>query len=143
MTDDTRTLAFDLSSLRVFLAVGEGGSMTSAARHLGLTQPAVSQTVARLEKRFGAALVDRASNDSVRVHLVNTNPVEAVPVVLQAGAFGEHRFGEALFDANGLSQQVAVDGRHLRVDLGPAVSLVIELSLTRYAHRPSYGRPPQ
>jgi hypothetical protein len=90
-----------------------------------------------------AALVDRASNDSVRVHLVNTNPVEAVPVVLQAGAFGEHRFGEALFDANGLSQQVAVDGRHLRVDLGPAVSLVIELSLTRYAHRPSYGRPPQ
>jgi DNA-binding transcriptional LysR family regulator len=61
MTDDTRTLAFDLSSLRVFLAVGEGGSMTSAARHLGLTQPAVSQTVARLEKRFGAALVDRAA----------------------------------------------------------------------------------
>ena len=65
MTDSPRILAFDLSALRVFLAVGEGGSMTAAARHLGLTQPAISQTVARLEQRFGAILVDRAARPMV------------------------------------------------------------------------------
>jgi DNA-binding transcriptional LysR family regulator len=59
MKNDDPPLAFDLASLRVFLAVAEAGSMTAASHTLGLSQPAVSQSIARLESRFGAALVDR------------------------------------------------------------------------------------
>src|SRR6185295_12807143 len=51
----------ELRSLKVFLVVAECGSMTIAARRLGMTQPAVSQIVRHLEDRFGVALVDRAS----------------------------------------------------------------------------------
>ncbi|KPH87980.1 LysR family transcriptional regulator [Komagataeibacter intermedius AF2] len=50
---------FDLSALNVFLAVCDNGSMAAAGRMLGITQPAVSQTVAELEKRVGTQLFDR------------------------------------------------------------------------------------
>ena len=50
---------FDLSALNVFLAVCDNGSMAAAARMLGVTQPAVSQVVADLEKRIGTQLFDR------------------------------------------------------------------------------------
>ncbi len=52
-------LAFDLRTLNVFLAVAEAGGMTAAARELGLTQPAVSQIMTRLETELGAPLIDR------------------------------------------------------------------------------------
>lgn len=51
----------DLGTLRIFLAVAATGSMTRAARDLGLTQPAASQAVARLEGDLGALLVDRST----------------------------------------------------------------------------------
>jgi len=54
-----RNLSFDLRSLDVILSVAETGSMTVAARELGMTQPAVSQIVGRLEGELGAALLDR------------------------------------------------------------------------------------
>lgn len=53
-------LPFDLRQLTIFLAVCDAGSMASAARRLGLTQPAVSLAVAELETRIGAGLFDRA-----------------------------------------------------------------------------------
>ncbi len=53
------SLAFDLKSLSVFIAVAETPSMTVAARRLGISQPAISQTVARLEKRLGVELLTR------------------------------------------------------------------------------------
>ena len=39
------------SRLKVFLAVAREGSFTIAARKLGISQPAVSQNVAELEKK--------------------------------------------------------------------------------------------
>jgi DNA-binding transcriptional LysR family regulator len=50
---------FDLRSLDIFLAVCEAGTMALAARRLGLTQPAVSQAIADLERRTGVLLFDR------------------------------------------------------------------------------------
>ncbi|ARW15933.1 HTH-type transcriptional regulator CynR [Komagataeibacter europaeus] len=50
---------FDLAALNVFLAVCDNGSMAAAGRMLGITQPAVSQTIADLEKRVGTQLFDR------------------------------------------------------------------------------------
>jgi DNA-binding transcriptional LysR family regulator len=52
----------DLNLLRVFDAVLRDRSVTAAARHLGLTQPAVSNALARLRKLFGDALFVRTTS---------------------------------------------------------------------------------
>ena len=44
--------------LRVFVMVAAEGSFTRAAQHLGVSQPAVSQNIAELEKQVGAALFE-------------------------------------------------------------------------------------
>ncbi len=49
----------DARLLRTFLAVAETGSFRAAARRLGVSQPAVSQGVARLERTLGASLFTR------------------------------------------------------------------------------------
>ncbi|MGN0201807.1 MAG: LysR family transcriptional regulator [Candidatus Cryptobacteroides sp.] len=46
--------------LKVFLAVASRGSFTLAAKELGISQPAVSQNVAELEKSLGAELFVRS-----------------------------------------------------------------------------------
>lgn len=65
MPEQASSLAFDLSSLQVFLAVGDAGSMTRAAQAMGMSQPAVSQSIARLEERLGAVLIDRQARPMV------------------------------------------------------------------------------
>jgi DNA-binding transcriptional LysR family regulator len=57
MTEDS--LPFDLRALEIFLSVCDHGTMSGAARVLGLTQSAVSQTVLELEQRIGTTLFDR------------------------------------------------------------------------------------
>jgi DNA-binding transcriptional LysR family regulator len=53
-------LPFDLRSLEIFIAVCEAGTMAAAASALEMTQPAVSLSVAELERKTGATLFDRA-----------------------------------------------------------------------------------
>jgi DNA-binding transcriptional LysR family regulator len=45
--------------LQVFFAIVQTGSMAKAGKHLGLTQPAVSEVVAQLEEMFAVRLFDR------------------------------------------------------------------------------------
>jgi DNA-binding transcriptional LysR family regulator len=54
-------MAVDLNSVAVFLAVAEAKSFTAAARMLGVTRSAVSQTIRRMEDRLGIALVQRTT----------------------------------------------------------------------------------
>jgi len=54
--------ALDLNLLRVFDAVLRDRSVTAAAQHLGLTQPAVSNALARLRTQFDDALFVRTSS---------------------------------------------------------------------------------
>nr|WP_284252571.1 LysR family transcriptional regulator [Litorihabitans aurantiacus] len=49
-----------MGSLRLLQAVAEHGSLTGAAHAIGISQPAASQHVRRLERRVGTALVERA-----------------------------------------------------------------------------------
>ncbi|MEV6850497.1 LysR family transcriptional regulator [Actinoplanes sp. NPDC051411] len=51
----------ELREFRVFLAVAAEGSVSAAARRLRVSQPAVSQTVAALERQIGAELLVRGS----------------------------------------------------------------------------------
>ena len=52
-----------------------------------------------------AALVDDVAADAVSLTLVNTDPVEGRPVLLQAGSFGEHDFTEARIEVEGGEDQ--------------------------------------
>jgi DNA-binding transcriptional LysR family regulator len=54
-------MTVDLNHIGVFLAVAEAKSFTVAARRLGVTRSAVSQTMRRMEDRLGIALVQRTS----------------------------------------------------------------------------------
>ena len=50
---------FEDFRIKVFLTAAREGSFTAAARKLGITQPAVSQNIAEIEKGFGIQLFDR------------------------------------------------------------------------------------
>ncbi|WP_199441073.1 LysR family transcriptional regulator [Umezawaea beigongshangensis] len=55
----------DLDLLATFLEVHRSGSLTAAAERRGLTQPAVSGQLARLERRLGEPLFTRTSRGAV------------------------------------------------------------------------------
>jgi len=51
--------SISLAALRCFVAVAEGGSLSRAADHLGVSQPTVSVTLAGLERAAGTLLLHR------------------------------------------------------------------------------------
>ncbi|MFF2848250.1 LysR substrate-binding domain-containing protein [Streptomyces sp. NPDC058001] len=51
----------ELREMRAFVAVVEEGGLSAAARRLHISQPALSQTVVALERRFGVRLLVRSS----------------------------------------------------------------------------------
>ena len=55
----------EIRELRAFVAVVEEGALSAAARRLHLSQSALSQTIAGLERQLGVELVTR-SNTGVR-----------------------------------------------------------------------------
>ena len=90
-----------------------------------------------------AALVDKVSADGAHLTLVNTDPVASHPVLMQAGSFGEHEFTNASVDKGyGAAQQVVVNGKYLKVELGPAAQVTLDLGMKRFVHKPSYDFPP-
>ena len=56
----------NLRQLELFSLVAELGNVTEAARHLYMTQPAVSQTISDLEESLGLKLFDRLNR---KMHL--------------------------------------------------------------------------
>lgn len=58
---DRRKSAFDWNQARAFLVTAEEGSLSAAARALGLTQPTLSRQVASLEEALEVTLFERTS----------------------------------------------------------------------------------
>ena len=56
---DWRSVSFDWNQVRAFLATVEEGSLSAAARALGLTQPTLGRQVAGLEAALGVTLFER------------------------------------------------------------------------------------
>jgi DNA-binding transcriptional LysR family regulator len=56
---DWRNLAFDWNRARAFLVTAEEGSLSAAARALGMTQPTLGRQVSALEEELGVTLFDR------------------------------------------------------------------------------------
>ena len=54
-------MALDWERIRIFKAICDAGSLTAAARSLGVGQPALSRQLAQLEEQVGTALVHRHS----------------------------------------------------------------------------------
>ncbi|MFE2547817.1 LysR family transcriptional regulator [Streptomyces sp. NPDC059355] len=54
----------DLGALELLLAVARIGSLSGAAKRMGITQPAASSRIRAMETRLGVALVDRSPRGS-------------------------------------------------------------------------------
>ncbi|MCP5075933.1 MAG: LysR family transcriptional regulator [Rhodobacteraceae bacterium] len=61
-------LNFDWNQARAFLATVEEGSLSAAARALGLTQPTLGRQVAALEQKLGVLLFERVGRSLVLTH---------------------------------------------------------------------------
>lgn len=56
---DWRSVTFDWNDARAFLVTAEEGSLSAAARALGLSQPTLGRQVAALEQHLGVTLFER------------------------------------------------------------------------------------
>jgi hypothetical protein len=83
------------------------------------------------------ALVEKLGPDSATVTLVNVNPIDARPVVVQAGGYGEHRFESAIVGGT----TVAIGGPAVTVRLEPGTGSRIEFKIARYVNRPTFAFP--
>ena len=62
MSSSEREPRFDWNDLKIFHALVSAGSMSKAARLLGVVQPTVSRRLEQLEMRIGARLVTRGAD---------------------------------------------------------------------------------
>ena len=96
-----QSITFDWNQVRAFLVTAEEGSLSAAARGLGMTQPTLSRQVAALEERLGVTLFTRAGRS-----LILTDTGEALLSHVQA--MGKAANAVALV-ASGQSQ--TIEGR--------------------------------
>lgn len=95
----------ELRHLRHFLAVADELHMGRAAQRLGMAQPPLSQSIARLEKELGVRLFDRANRrlaltragaaflDEARSSVLHADAAFALARSAEHGAAGEVRIG--------------------------------------------------
>jgi DNA-binding transcriptional LysR family regulator len=114
----------DPRRLLTFRAVARAGSFSAAARELALTQPAVSQQVAALERELGARLLDRGPG--------GPTPTEAGALALgHADALAERL---ALADTQ--LAELGDDARALRVGAFPsALATIVPEAIARLGGR--------
>ncbi|OGT83526.1 MAG: hypothetical protein A3H91_11975 [Gammaproteobacteria bacterium RIFCSPLOWO2_02_FULL_61_13] len=74
----------EINQLRHFLAVYDNRSMGRAAKHLGMTQPALSQSIRRLEETFGVKLFDRTARGVVPTQFADALGSRARTISLEA-----------------------------------------------------------
>jgi hypothetical protein len=108
------------------------------------------------------ALVEKLEAARTVVRLVNLNPNEGRELIIQAGGFGEHRFGTAEYitrtsdwpgELGGYAgsyapppletetRTVAVNNKHLRLTLPAGAEIMLDLTTERYVNEPSYSEP--
>jgi len=88
------------------------------------------------------ALVDRLDANTTSLTLVNTSPLKPRQLIIQAGAFGEHRFIEVSDVTNPSERRAAaVNDKWLEVALAPGGVVRLELEMARYVNQPSYEQP--
>lgn len=114
---------FDLKTIEVFDVVAKSGGMTEAARRLNISQSAVSQAIANLERSLGAILFDR-----------NIRPLALTPAGQLLLTRGEH----LLREARELAQQVRQLDKNavpsLRIGMVDSIAATVGPHLVRMMH---------
>lgn len=89
-----------------------------------------------------AALVSSVTEAGIHLTLANQHPMDDRRVVVQSGAFAEHRFSTASWIGDdGKTVQVDIGDSWLEVVLGPGTVLELELVMERFCRQPSYVLP--
>ncbi|NLV74916.1 MAG: hypothetical protein GXY52_09610 [Chloroflexi bacterium] len=86
------------------------------------------------------ALVTGLDGSSIRVRIANISTLEPRELLIQAGAFGEHRFTSVQDLAAGESAPQDA-GKYVRVRLAPGGQVELQLNMQRYVNKPSYEQP--
>lgn len=84
-----------------------------------------------------AALVERMTDNTVTVSLVNTHPIEARTVVVQGGSYGEHQL--IAVEHDGVRTPIGSSSFQVWLEPGTGATLVIEMD--RFANKPRMDYP--
>ncbi|MCP3696573.1 MAG: hypothetical protein GY917_30540 [Planctomycetaceae bacterium] len=84
-----------------------------------------------------SALVEKLSDDSVTVLLVNTDQLTSRELIVQARSYREHTYRDV---TNG-EAATSINGPHLRVRLKPGCGSRLTFSISRYTRRPTLAFP--
>jgi len=84
-----------------------------------------------------AALVERIRPEGVTLNLVNTSPIHARTITVQAGGYGEHHFTTVTVG----DRTVSVDAPYFNVRLAPGAGDTLVMGLQRYVHQPTLAFP--
>jgi len=84
-----------------------------------------------------SALVEKLTDDSVTVLLVNTSQLTSRELIVQAGSYGEHTFR----DVTGGDTTTEINGPNLHVRLLPGCGSRLTFSMSRYSRRPTLSFP--
>ena len=95
-----------------------------------------------------AALVTRIEKDWIEIEVINLNAFESRQLIVQGGAYGEHRFISVdLQPLDDMREQAdsqshrELDAAAFTIDLAPGSGSKLKLNIRRYANQPSYNFP--
>jgi hypothetical protein len=84
-----------------------------------------------------AALVERITREGITLTLVNVSQVEERTVVVQAGAYGEHRFQSV----SAAGQPVEINGPAFQVRLSAGSGETFEIGIDLFSRQPTLAFP--
>jgi len=136
--------------------IKNGGLLHSRLRYFDVDRrrPGLPQDV--------GALVEKLEADRTVVRFANLSPVETRRLIVQGGAYGEHRFARANWSGrtsvwpghlggyagtyaapNLTTEQRCADigANRFTLELPPATEIVLDLATERYVNEPSHGGP--
>lgn len=90
-----------------------------------------------------AALVEGMGHDHITLQLVNLDPLRPREVILQAGAFGEHRFTtvQKVDDPSVQEPPIEIEAKSFQVHLEPSAGVKLSIGMKRFVNHPSYAFP--
>ena len=117
----------DFNQLETFLKVAETRSFADAARQMGVSQPAVSQTIARLEELYGADLFERRRGAPVALTPIGRAIMPKAQLLL---FMVDSQMTRAIETAQSLRGSLTI-GFHPGISCGPLSTAIAEIRQTR------------
>ena len=88
------------------------------------------------------ALVSAITPDSIDLTLVNLSPHQSRKMVVQAGAFGEHRFTEVSEHSDdSTTKENTINGKYVNITLRPGTEIKLRIGMELHCNKPSCSYP--